>query len=135
MTKITDKERPSLPKRGKAQNKGIVLLVASDTLGRGEDSSLGSLLIQKFLHTIPGLTAKPDTIIFINNGVKLAAESSAVLGELQLLEEQGIEMLACGTCLQRFELMGKIKTNRVSDMYTIANTIFNADKVVSIYFD
>ncbi len=120
------------PKKRRALNKGIVLLVASDTLGRGEDSSLGSLLIQKFLHTIPGLTTKPDTVIFMNSGVKLIAEGSAVLGELQLLKKQGIEMLACGTCLQRFALMDKIKAGRVSDMYTIADTILNAEKVISI---
>lgn len=132
MNRKTDKEAPLSPERGKTQSKGIVLLVASDTLGRGEDSSLGSLLIQKFLHTIPGLTAKPDTIIFMNNGVKLVVENSAVLGELQLLEEQGIEMLACGTCLQRLELMDKMKAGRVSDMYTIADTIFNAEKVITV---
>lgn len=125
-------ETSASPKKRRALNKGIVLLVASDTLGRSEDSSLGSLLIQKFLHTIPGLTTKPDTVIFINSGVKLIAEGSAVLGELQLLKEQGIEMLACGTCLQRFELMDKIKAGRVSDMYTIADTILNAEKVISI---
>jgi len=130
--KKADKHARSSPEEGKAQNKGIVLLVASDISGRGENISLGSLLIQKFLHTIPGLTAKPDTIIFINNGVKLVAESSALLGELQLLEEQGIEMLACGTCLQRFELIDNMKAGRVSDMYTIADIIFNAEKVVSI---
>ena len=132
MNKKIDKETPSSPERARTQNKGIVLLVASDTLGRGEDSSLGSLLIKRFLHTIPGLTTKPDTIIFINNGAKLVTESSAVLGELQLLEEQGIQMLACGTCLQRFELIDKVKAGRVSDMYAIADMLLNSEKVISI---
>jgi intracellular sulfur oxidation DsrE/DsrF family protein len=101
-------------------------------LGRGEDKSLGSLLMKKFLHTIPGLTSKPETILFINNGVKLVAEDSVVIGELKLLEENGIKMLACGTCLERFELADKIGSGRSTDMHTIANIIFNAEKVVSI---
>ena len=113
-------------------SKAIVLLVTSDVLGRGQDKSLGSLLMQKFLHTIPGLTSKPETIVFINNGVKLVAEGSFVIGELKLLEEKGIKILACGTCLQRFELIDKLGSGRVTDMYTIANTIFNAEKVISL---
>ena len=132
MNKIKDTETTSSPHGTKKRNKDIVLLIASDTLGRGDDNSLGSLLIKRLLHTIPGLTTKPDTIIFINNGVKLVTEDSAVLGELQLLEEQGIKMLACGTCLQRFELIDKIKAGRVSDMYAIADTIFKSEKVISI---
>lgn len=132
MNKKTDKENLSSTQKVRAQNKAIVLLIASDRLGRGEDKQLGSLLVQKFLHTIPGLTSKPETIIFINNGVKLVAEGSAVIGELKLLEEDGIKILACGTCLQRFELIDKIKSGKVTDMYTIADTIFNAEKVISI---
>ena len=132
MNKKTDIETSSLSQGTTTQSKGTVLLIASDTLGRGDDSSLGSLLIKRFLHTIPGLTTKPETIIFINNGVKLVTEDSGVLGELQVLEEQGIQMLACGTCLQRFELIDKRRVGRISDMYTIADRIFNSEKVISI---
>lgn len=83
---------------------GIVLFIGSDVVGRGEDHQLGSLLMEKFLHTVAGLTQKPETILLINNGVKLTAEESLVVGELQQLEAQGVEILACGTCLQRFQL-------------------------------
>lgn len=47
----------------------VVLLVASDVLGRGDNQQLGSLLIQSFLHTVGGLRLRPETIIFINTGV------------------------------------------------------------------
>jgi selenium metabolism protein YedF len=132
MNKKSDQESSSPHGWRIALKRGIVLLVGSDMLGRGEDKSLGKLLIKKFLHTIPGLTSKPETIIFINNGVKLVAEGSTVIGELKLLEADEITLLACGTCLQRFELIDKIKAGRVTDMYTIVDTIFSAEKVISI---
>ncbi len=111
---------------------GIVLFVGSDSLGRGEDDQLGSLLMQKFLPTVSGLTSSPETIILINNGVKLITEDSLVVGELRQLESQGIEILACGTCLTRFQLTGKVAVGQVSDMYTIADKLLKAEKTISL---
>jgi selenium metabolism protein YedF len=115
----------------KTSDTGIALFIGSDVLGRGDDYQLGSLLMQKFLHTVGSLTTRPETILLINNGVKLVTEDSPVLGELRQLESQGIEILACGTCLSRFQLTDKVAVGRVSDMYTIADTLLKAEKVVS----
>ena len=109
-----------------------VLFLGSDVVGRGEDHQLGSLLMEKFLHTVGGLPQKPDAILMMNTGVKLIAEDSLALGELKQLEAQGIEILACGTCLQRFQLAEKVKVGKISDMYTLADAMFRAGKVVSI---
>lgn len=111
---------------------GTVLFIGSDVVGRGEDRQLGSLLMQKFLHTVGGFAQKPERILLINNGVKLAAEDSLAVGELQQLEAQGVEILACGTCLAHFKLTDKVKAGKVSDMYTIADTMLKAGKVVSL---
>lgn len=110
----------------------IVLFLGSDVVGRGDDQQLGSLLMEKFLHTVGGLPQKPETILLMNTGVKLIAEDSLALGELKQLEAQGIEILACGTCLQRFQLSDKIKAGKITDMYTIADIMFKAGKVVSL---
>ncbi|MDO8579201.1 MAG: sulfurtransferase-like selenium metabolism protein YedF [Dehalococcoidales bacterium] len=110
----------------------IVLFIGSDVVGRGDDHPLGSLLMEKFLHTVGGLPQKPETILMINTGVKLVAEDSLALGELKQLETQGIEIMACGTCLQRFQLSDKIKVGKITDMYSIADALFKADKVVSL---
>ena len=111
---------------------GIVLFIGADIVGRGEDSQLGALLMEKFLHTVGGLTRKPEKILLMNSGVKLIAEDSLAIGEMQQLEAQGIEILACGTCLQRFQLTDKIKAGKISDMYTIADTMFKAEKVITL---
>jgi len=88
--------------------------------------------MQSFLHTMGGLTSRPETIILINNGVKLVANDSLVIGELRQLESQGIEILACGTCLSRLQLLDKVAVGQVSNMYTIADTLLRAEKVVSL---
>ncbi len=111
---------------------GIVLFIASEVLGRGDNQQLGSLLMQSFLHTMGGLTSRPETIILINNGVKLVANDSLVIGELRQLESKGIEILACGTCLSRLQLLDKVAVGQVSNMYTIADTLLRAEKVVSL---
>ncbi len=111
---------------------GIVLFIAADVLGRGENTELGSLLMHSFLNTLGALTSRPESIIFMNNGVKLVAEGSAVLGELRQLESQGVEILACGTCLSRLKLMDRIAVGQVSNMYTLADTLLRAKKVVAL---
>lgn len=111
---------------------GTVLFIGSDILGRGENEQLGSLLMQMFLHTVSGLASRPETIILMNNGVKLVTSDSLVLEQLRRLEDQGVEVLACGTCLSRLQLADKVAAGQVSNMYNIANTMLRAQKVISL---
>lgn len=118
--------------REHASTTGIVLFVASDVLGRGENEQLGSLLMQSFLHTLGGLRSRPGVVLFINDGVKLVTSDSLVVEELRHLEHQGVAILACGTCLTRLQLMDKVAVGQVTDMYTMADTLFRAEKIVSL---
>ena len=59
-------------------------------------------------------------------------EGSQVLEDLQALRERGMEILVCGTCLGHYELKEKIVVGEVSNMYTIAETMLGAGKVVSL---
>ena len=69
---------------------GFVLLVASDGLGRGDDD-LGKLLLDRFLHEIGGTASLPETVIFMNAGVKLVVEASPALEQLRHLDEAGVD--------------------------------------------
>jgi selenium metabolism protein YedF len=111
---------------------GIVIFIGSDIVGRGENTELGRLLMQSFLNTLQSLPNRPESIIFMNNGVKLVAEDSHVLGELRQLVEAGIELLACGTCLSRLGLSDKVAIGQVSNMFTIADVMTKAAKVISL---
>ena len=111
---------------------GTVIFIGSDIIGRGENIELGKLLMQSFLNTTISLPNRPETLLFMNNGVKLVAEDSHVLGELKQLAEVGVELLACGTCLSRLGLSDKVAVGQVSNMFTIADTMTRAAKVISL---
>ncbi|MEN8614291.1 sulfurtransferase-like selenium metabolism protein YedF [Dehalogenimonas sp. THU2] len=111
---------------------GIVVFIGSDIVGRGENIELGKLLMQSFLNTLQSLPNRAESIIFMNNGVKLVVEDSHVLGELKQLAEAGVELLACGTCLSRLGLSDRVGVGQVSNMFTIADTMTRAGKVISL---
>lgn len=110
----------------------LVLVIPSEFMGRGEHPELGQILIRGFLHTLGEVEPLPDMIIFLNSGVKLVVEGSLAMEDLQALCERGVEILACGTCLGYYELKDKVAVGVVSNMYTIAEAILRAGKVVSL---
>jgi selenium metabolism protein YedF len=100
-------------------------------MGRG-DEELGGILMRSFLHTLTEAEKLPQTMIFINSGVKLMVEGSPVVEDLQSLKRRGVVILACGTCLGHFELKEKIAVGEVSNMYTISETLVGAGNVVAL---
>lgn len=108
-----------------------VVLIPCDSMGRGDDE-LGSILIRSFLHTLNEVEPLPDTMIFLNAGVKLTVEGSPAVEDLQALEGRGVNILACGTCLGHFRLKEKIAVGEISNMYTIAEMLLGAGKVVAL---
>jgi len=116
----------------KAQTAGpLVILIGADTLGRGDDT-LGGVLMRSFLHTLSEATPLPDTVVFINSGVKLVVSGSPVLEDLQALHNDGVQILACGTCLGHYGLKERVAVGEISNMYTIVETLLAAGKVLCI---
>ncbi len=110
----------------------LVLVIPSEFMGRGEHEELGQILIRSFLHTLNEVSPLPDVIIFFNSGVKLVVEGSPVLEDLCTLANQGVQILVCGTCLGYYGLKEKVAVGEVSNMYTIAETMLQAGKVISL---
>ncbi len=109
----------------------LLLVVPADIMGRGE-AELGAILIRGFFHALGEAQPRPDTIILFNTGVRLACEGSPLLDDLRALEDDGVEILACGTCLNHFGLTDKLAVGQVSNMYTIAETLLNAGRVITL---
>jgi len=106
-----------------------VFVIASDTMGNGNDE-LGALLMKAFLHTTTDLEHRPDVLILYNTGARLAAADSGAVDDLKALEEKGVRILVCGTCVNFFELGGKLGAGTVSNMYDIAGTLSRAGRIV-----
>jgi selenium metabolism protein YedF len=103
-----------------------VILITSDSLGRGSEE-LGQKLMQAFIFTVREMPVKPHTIIFMNSGVKLAVRDSASLDNLAALQESGVEILACGTCLDYFGIKESLSVGRISNMYSIAEELMSGN--------
>ncbi|WP_417910839.1 sulfurtransferase-like selenium metabolism protein YedF [Candidatus Electronema sp. PJ] len=109
---------------------GLVYIISAAAMGRGNDD-LGWALLQTYLQTICKVKPLPTKMLFYNGGVRLVAEESGALNVLRALQEQGVEILACGTCLDFFNLKAKIQVGRISNMHEIMTAVAEADKVVS----
>lgn len=109
--------------------KRVVVYINSHLLGGG-DEVLGSFLMKSFLKTLLDLETKPSRLILVNSGVQLAAENSRVLDSLQGLSERGVEIVYCGTCIDFYELKGRMKVGVMSNMYDILQSMLEADRVI-----
>ena len=103
-----------------------VFLIQSEGLGRGEDQ-LGSLLMANFLRLLGESKEKPETIIFWNTGVRLVCEGSKFLDHLKRLEEQGVILLACTTCLEYLDLKDKMVVGKPTTMVKSIESMFNGN--------
>jgi selenium metabolism protein YedF len=126
-----DQDLPAcdLPEIAGAATAPRVVQVTAATMGAGDDE-LGALLLRSFLKTQAQLEARPDAIIFYNAGVKLCCDGSLLLDDLRALEQAGIEIIACGTCLNYFELADRLAVGRVTDMLEIAGRLAEAGRIV-----
>ena len=103
-------------------------LIQSEGLGSG-DERLGSLLMANFLRLLGENEDKPGSIIFWNGGVRLMCQDSKVLEYLKRLEEQGVELLACTTCLEYFDLMDKLAVGKTTTMAKSIQSMLSSDIV------
>ena len=106
-----------------------VVVVSSDRMGSGNDE-LGKVLIKGFIFAVTQLDELPKTMLFYNGGATLTTEGSDSLDDLKSLEAQGVTIKTCGTCLKHYGLMEKLMVGKVTDMYTIAERMTGADKVI-----
>ena len=98
------------------------IIVNKESMGHG-DPGLGGQLLLKCLHQLSGLPHKPHAIVFYNAGVKLLVSSSPVLNVLHQLEREGVELIACGICVDFCQLRDSIAAGRVSDMREIVTNL------------
>ena len=111
------------------EEENMVVVISSDRMGSGNDA-LGKVLIKGFIFAITQLDKLPKTMLFYNGGATLTAEGSDSLEDLKNLEEQGVEILTCGTCLNYYGLSEKLQVGSVTNMYAIVEKMAGADKII-----
>jgi selenium metabolism protein YedF len=118
------------PAPEQAQDAKNVVYVGNNCMGSG-DEELGKKLMRGFLRTWIDVSPKPWRMIFINSGVKLTTIDEEGAEAICLLEEKGVEILSCGTCLQHFGLEDKLRVGKVTNMYDVIDSLNAATKVIS----
>ena len=107
------------------------IFISSDKMGEGNDE-LGKVLIKGFIYTLTECKPYPKYIIFVNSGVKLTTENEATVENLKILEESGVEILSCGTCLDYYGLKENVQVGYITNMYTIVETMNKSLQTISI---
>jgi selenium metabolism protein YedF len=110
---------------------GTIVVINSYGMGSGS-KELGEVLLGAFLKKIWARSSKPSILVLYNEGVRIIAESSPYLDALHGLEEQGVEIVACGSCIDFYELGNALKVGRRSDMNEIVNLMMESEKVITL---
>lgn len=111
--------------------KNTVILITNDGMGRA-DAQLQHTLIAKYFDLLLAGQDLPNAICFYTEGVKLAVEGSPVLNQLTALEEKGVRLILCSTCLNYFGLMDKVKVGIMGGMGDILEAQIKAEKVITL---
>ena len=127
--KITIEMAGEVCESEESAEENLVVVVSSDRMGVGNDD-LGKVLVKGFIFAVTQLAKLPKTMLFYNGGATLTAEGSDSLEDLKHLEEQGVEILTCGTCLNYYGLSEKLQVGSVTNMYTIVEKMAGADKII-----
>ena len=112
----------------KAQDDSYIVVVNKQIMGHGSEE-LGKKLMKAFLYTLSEQEVLPKKVIFYNGGVLLVDKTqSHVLEELNTLQENGVEIMSCGACIDYYKV--DMAVGSTSNMYFIVEEMRAADRVV-----
>ncbi len=112
-------------------DKNTVLVFTADGMGSAPQE-LQHLLSKKFMGLLIESNTLPAKILFYTDGVKLACKGSPILENLQKMEQCGVELVLCSTCLDYFGLTDQVAAGIVGGMTDIIEAMQKAEKVISL---
>lgn len=116
---------------GSLKKTPLVLLITNNGMGKG-DIELQQRLMKAYLELLHEHDLLPAAICFYTDGVKQAVEGSPVIEALQALEEKGVRLVLCGTCLNHYGLADKVRVGIVGGMPDIIEAQWRAEKVITL---
>ena len=106
-----------------------VVVIKSEFMGDG-DNELGKVLIKGFIYALSQQDELPQTMLFYNGGAKITSEGSESIEDLKALEEKGVKIFTCGTCLNYYGLTEKLCVGEATNMYEITKKMTEASLIV-----
>ena len=108
-----------------------LVFIASNVIGSGDDE-LGGKLMLNFLLTLKEMGSDLWRIVILNGGVKLAVSGHPCMDALKELEQSGVSILVCGTCLEFFGLSGANGVGQVTNMLDVVTSFQLATKTIRV---
>ena len=121
---------PNAPQND-AVSSGMAVVIGRDTMGKGAEE-LGKILIKGFIYSLTELPMPPKYVIFFNSGVYLTSNESNTIDDLKKLEEKGVKVLTCGTCINFYNLQDKLAVGEIVNMYEITEKMASATNIINI---
>lgn len=107
------------------------IVVANEGLGEG-DPELVKRVAATYFRTLFESEQIPSSILLYTAGVKLACTGSPCIEELRALENAGVEIISCRTCLEHYGLSELIEVGQIGNMLRIVEAQALAEKLVRI---
>ena len=113
------------------QKKSSVIMVTSYGMSNA-DKELSHVLLSNYLKLLSEQNLLPNAILFYGEGVKTVVASSPFIESLENLENKGVKLIVCKTCLNFYGILNKVKIGSIGSMSDIINYQWNVEKVISI---
>lgn len=113
-----------------AIDKDFLLVLTSSEIGSGM-ADLGERLTGLLLTVFSGSEDLPAKMIFLNSAIFLTTEGSPVADQLKSLEERGVEIISCITCLNYYQRMERIVVGKSGDMKETVKALTKFKKVIT----
>ncbi|MCT4616502.1 MAG: DsrE family protein [Marinifilaceae bacterium] len=110
-------------------DKNTLIQVKQYGMGIG-DQELSLKLISNYFKLIIAENKLPKIIVFYNEAVKLLCHDDLI--DYKKLDEKGVKILACKTCIEYYELTDKIIAGQICTMNDIITLQADASKVISL---
>lgn len=108
-----------------------LLLITSDAMGHGE-KPLQTTLITTYFRLLAETDTLPGAVCFYADGVKLAVQGSPILDYLHMLEDKGVHLILCQTCLNYYNLANNVEVGIIGGMTDIIAAQWEAEKVITL---
>ncbi len=106
-----------------------IIVLSSHIMGKGNDD-LGKILMKGFLNTVPELNPLPSEIICYNSAVTLAKRNSDTGQVLLKINQLGVKITLCGTCVDFFNMKEELEVGNISNMLYILEKLTSGAKII-----
>ena len=117
---------PAVPE---ATSEAYIVVINSPMMGVG-DEKFSRNLLKTFIYTLTEQDVLPQRIIFYNGGGPLVTKTPESLEDLQKLAAAGVEIYACGACLNYYGLTDDVAVGEITNMFRIIEMMRTANRIV-----